>query len=553
MSYFKTRKEHALLELAKRSREKSYQRNCDTWLRDRFGEKETLYKWSVLPEYENHEWDGTPDPFFTAIKALADGRWVGIEAATSTGKTYFLPRIIYWFLDTFPNSLVITTAPKQDQLRKVLWHEMGQAFPKFKRIRNFAEFLTLSVKVDGRSARTMNMNKEGVYSDVAAPGHEAIGFVAGVGAGEDSATKFQGFHRENMLIVLDETPGIHAAVLTAIINTSTAKNNLVIAVGNPDSQIDPLHQFCELQRVEHIIISALDHPNVVCKKDIIPGAVTQSSIDFRRDEYGEESWLYKSRVRGLAPEQGAESLILGSWFDTCDVFEKDKFHGEERDDSESSNAVGIDVANSQNGDAAAVAFGRGNELTEIKEFQCPNANHLAYNLIYDTSTLRTKKCHVYEVPLLEHYEIEDRNIGVDGVGVGSATVNTFLDEGINCVSLMGGQLDYAMRTGTEGEDLYKFASLRAQMYWELREDLRTNSVIFNISNTKYRRQLKKELITPKFKIQGGKIFVESKEEIKKRLGKSPNLADAVVYWNWVRKNYYKQQTLHLPFIEANQR
>jgi hypothetical protein len=33
----------------------------------------------------------------------------------------------------------------------------------------------------------------------------------------------------------------------------------------------------------------------------------------------------------------------------------------------------------------------------------------------------------------------------------------------------------------------------------------------------------------------GVIKVESKEEIKKRLGRSPNKGDAVIYWNWVRR------------------
>ncbi|HOZ83821.1 MAG TPA: hypothetical protein PKU82_12960, partial [Bacteroidia bacterium] len=69
----------------------------------------SVLKWSEFEGYENHKWDGTVDPFMSACKALTARKWVGIESATSVGKTYCLPRIIYWFLDTFPNSLVITT------------------------------------------------------------------------------------------------------------------------------------------------------------------------------------------------------------------------------------------------------------------------------------------------------------------------------------------------------------------------------------------------------------------------------------------------------------
>lgn len=53
------------------------------------------------------------------------------------------------------------------------------------------------------------------------------------------------------------------------------------------------------------------------------------------------------------------------------------------------------------------------------------------------------------------------------------------------------------------------------------------------------KQLKKELTQIRYFIRGGKIAVESKDEIKKRLGgKSPDLLDAMVYWNWMRHNFY---------------
>ena len=86
------------------------------------------------------------------------------------------------------------------------------------------------------------------------------------------------------------------------------------------------------------------------------------------------------------------------------------------------------------------------------------------------------------------------------------------------------------------------------MWFEFREDLRSGQVILAIKNKKLLRQLKKELLTVRYRVQSGKIYVESKEEVKKRLGgKSPNLADAVVYWNWVRKGYYMRAS-HLPFL-----
>lgn len=37
-----------------------------------------------------------------------------------------------------------------------------------------------------------------------------------------------------------------------------------------------------------------------------------------------------------------------------------------------------------------------------------------------------------------------------------------------------------------------------------------------------------------FDEDGGIVTLESKDDIRKRLGRSPDRADAVVYWNWVR-------------------
>jgi hypothetical protein len=69
------------------------------------------------------------------------------------------------------------------------------------------------------------------------------------------------------------------------------------------------------------------------------------------------------------------------------------------------------------------------------------------------------------------------------------------------------------------------------MYWQLREDLRNDPDISLPDD----EELFADLVTPKWETKNGKIVVESKEDIKKRLGHSPNKGDAVVYWNWIRQ------------------
>lgn len=549
---FATRDRRILKEAVKRQEKHLHRVDPIAWATERFKEPLETYKWSTYPEYKDHVWDGTPDPFYHAFEALRKGKWVGIESATGTGKTFFLPRVIFWYLDVFPNSLVVTTAPKRDQLKEILWKEVGDAFKKFKRIRTFAEMKTLNVTVDKRA----KMNNIGRAMDQGINhlevGHEAIGFVSSVGAGEESATKMQGFHREHMLFVLEECAGLHPAVLKAIENTCVyPTQNQVIAVGNPDSQTDALHEFCLKKNVEHIIISGYDHPNIVCKKDIIPGAVSQESLDIRKDEYGAESNFFKSRARGISPTEAADSLVRKDYIDRC-TYGHTKFSKTKQDnilghrDNVSFNAIGIDVANSIDGDKACVVSGDRNICNYINEFQCPDASHLAYNFLKEDSKLMELNYHIYGLPKLVDMNVSHNNIGVDAVGVGVSTVNTFRNEKVKCIALQGGQVDKAIPKDKQGKPLYNFTGLRSQMYYLASVDLQKGNIILDLPKNTL-NQLIRELTVIRYKVTPRGLQIEDKEEIKKRLGgKSPNVADAFVYWNFMRHGYYKI-TLHLPF------
>jgi hypothetical protein len=512
----------ARVELAQRIYLKQLQTNPLRWLTERLREPIEAVKWSAMPEYGGHQWDGTKDPLLTAWQALAEKKWVGVEAATGTSKTYTAARIVLWFLDVFKDSLVVTVTPKESQLKLHLWAEISKIYPKFKKVRPNADLLSLRLKADGKKSTEEDEN---AFAD----SWHAIGFVAGVGASEEAATKAQGFHRENMLIVLEECPGIHQAVYKAFENTSTGSNNLILALGNPDNQNDTLHKHCKSPGVVSVRLSALDHPNIVLGKEVFPGAVTLQSIERRREKYGESNPFFKSRVRGISPEQGIDSLIRLEWI-------KEALNVEYQDGMP---ALGVDVANSQDGtgDPAAVAYGFGNELRNLWEFACPNASHLAYNLLYDDAMLSSYGYYDYHLPTLDELLLEPSYVGVDGVGVGTSTVQAFHNENMRVISLQGGQLKEVIATDDKGKLLFEFASLRAQMYWELREDLRQGKIRISVEGRVYDR-LEEELIVPKFTVRAGKITIEAKEDIVKKLGRSPNLADAMAYWNWMRKGHY---------------
>ncbi len=493
----------AELELRRRKREREraeakkrehYAKHPLDYFHDRLKIPKEKIDWSLIPEYKAHTWDGTPNPFVRILDALVNWRWVGVESATGVGKTFIGAAIVLWFLDTFENSLVVTTAPKQDQLSLHIWKEIGKRYEIFGKGE-----LTSSLELRMRPGR-----KDWI----------AVGFVAGVKADEDSATKAQGFHAEHMLIILEETPGIPEPIITAFQNTSTAPHNLILAFGNPDHQLDTLHKFCMQEEVEHIRISAYDHPNVVLKDPtFIPGAASEKGIKRIISKFGKNNPLTLSRTRGISPKQSSDSLIKVDWciaatekfkayLDEDGTFDLAKVEGEK--------GLGVDVANSVDGDKAAICKGKGNVCYSVEDFQCEDSNQLGHRIAL----------------MMKTENISSDRVGVDGVGVGAGTINALKEDGIpkyKEIDLQGSAKP------VENDKAESFNTLRSQMWWQAREDLR-NGEIAMVNDI----ELITDLTTPKFEIRNGKIVVESKEDLKKRLGRSPNKGDAFVYWNWRR-------------------
>ena len=456
------------------------------------------FDWNLIKQYYNYTWDGTSNAIHQMCLCVQNGKWTAVEGGTGTSKTFTAACIALWFLRCFKNSVVVTTAPKQQQLELHIWKEISKLKPRI----NWGQLGTLKLRMKEDSDEWL-----------------MIGFVAGVRASEQemSATKAQGFHAEHMLIIFEETPGISQAILNAFMNTSVAPHNVILALGNPDHQLDTLHKFSKLPNVEAIRLSGYDVPNVVIgDPSFIPGGQTREGLQRMESIYhGKDSPLYLSRARGISPEQSTDSLIRLEWIREAQKRERPK---------DGTPALGADVANSLGGDEAAIAFGYGGVLTEMESASCPNANRFGESL-----WMRMKQ-----------NKINPEFVGVDGVGVGAGAVNELKRLGVFVYDIQSGSAAIElMKNGVQLSET--FNNLRSQMWWQARMDFQDERSDLSIMVDD--DELVADLISPKYKIEGGKIKVESKDEIKKRLGRSPNKGDAFVYWNWVRMHRVESNTV----------
>jgi hypothetical protein len=118
---------------------------------------------------------------------------------------------------------------------------------------------------------------------------------------------------------------------------------------------------------------------------------------------------------------------------------------------------------------------------------------------------------------------DDCTINVDVIGVGSAVYDALCaQDGINVRGI-----NFAERSsGCDKSGKLRFVNLRAEYYWKFREalDPETGDDIALPPDS----QLLSDLCAPKWSLTVRGIKIEDKEEIKKRLGRSPDSGDAVV-------------------------
>jgi hypothetical protein len=117
-------------------------------------------------------------------------------------------------------------------------------------------------------------------------------------------------------------------------------------------------------------------------------------------------------------------------------------------------------------------------------------------------------------------------VAIDADGVGASPYDSLVEAGADVmpVRFSEGAPDHA----SDRSGLLRFGNLRAYCYWKLREaldpDKEKNPDPIALPDD---RELLADITAPRYRQRAGRLFIEEKDEIKKRIGRSPDKGDAV--------------------------
>jgi len=112
---------------------------------------------------------------------------------------------------------------------------------------------------------------------------------------------------------------------------------------------------------------------------------------------------------------------------------------------------------------------------------------------------------------------------IDVIGIGSSAYDSLRRQKMRVTPVNNSA---AAKVGKDKSGKYQFVNIRAESYWHLREalDPASGQEICLPPG----REVLADLAAPRFKVVAGKLQIEAKEDIKLRIGRSPDVGDAIV-------------------------
>jgi hypothetical protein len=293
-----------------------------------------------------------------------------------------------------------------------------------------------------------------------------------------------GLHSQFPFVLLDETGDMPPAVGKAALQifTGNPTDAAIIQAGNPTSSDGLLYESCQSGAWSVITITADPDDSK---------RTPRVSIEHAREmiaTYGRDNPWVMATILGLFPPAGFRSLL-----GIEDVAAAMDRHYRESDYSFAAKILGVDVA--REGDDSSVIFPR-QGLVSFAPRIMRNVDSL-----FGAGAVSSK---------WQEWDADACFIDNTG-GFGGGWVDQLRNLG---------RSPMPVHFASKATDV-RYANKRAEMWFKMAEWVKGGGALPNIPG------LSAELTTPTYSYKGDQFLVEPKEDIKKRLGRSPDLADAL--------------------------
>lgn len=404
------------------------------------------------------------------LLSVFKNRRTAVKSCYGSGKSFVAACATIAWHHLYPYSAVVVTSKSARQVRNNVWAKIHMILQRKK-----APFKLVG-EFPGSERLQMELRM--------APDWIAFGFAT------DEPGNIQGVHPPSgrILVIADESDELEPEIHDRLEALMTSEFAHRLDIGNP---LDPDGRFAALFKrpnVAKFTISAFD---VIEQAPDIPGLVSRTWVEERRAEWGEDSPLWRSQVLGEFPESSKDALIPLAWIRLA----QERWHSLK---PEGKPVAGVDIAR-YGFDESVLCLVSGRYVHPLRVWT-------------GASTAES-------VGYLREFASEAMLIRVDEIGLGAGVVDQARQEGLPVVGV---------NVQTKATQPEKYQNLRAELYFRLRDLLNPENP--NAIGIPPDDVLAGQLASIRYRIvdSGGKIAIESKEEMRERGLRSPDRADALM-------------------------
>jgi hypothetical protein len=474
------------------------------------------------------------------LEAMQHHRRVSVRSGNARGKDFVAATSALCFLYLNVSSKVIMTAPTERQAIKIMMSEITKIHRNAK-IPLGGEILQNQIKFSR-------------------PDWHLLAFKSS----DYKPEAWTGFHSPNLMVIVTEASGVEQLVFEGIESILTGNSRLLI-VFNPNRNAGEAYNSVKSPLYEKFKLSCLDAPNVKARKTIIPGQVDYDwveervrkwcvpispPVDHENDDGSDQSkiqctadhdfkfnqqWyrpndLFRIKVMGEFPETSEDQLIPLAWIEAANQRWNEWQHELVTADLK----LGVDVA------------GMGSDLTVF----C----HRYQDFVKRFQTFQRKDHMAVVGEVKQILSARDKATAfIDTIGEGAGVYSRLKEQKMNVTSVKfseAARLRNSKKDLTDFTEQRTFANMRAYCYWAIRDALDpqcgANLALPPLD------EFTQDLTEPRWSFRSdGKILIEEKSEIKKRLGRSPDFGDALALTFYpVPKPFYWPQLDQSPTVHS---